>query len=439
MESDLKIIIVGSGPAGMYAAGAFLKKRPDCRIDIIDKLATPYGLVRSGVAPDHQSTKNVTRAFDKVMRDEKTRFVGNILFGTDVSIADLSALYDVVVLATGTPKDRHMNIPGEHLKGVYGAQEFVYWYNAHPEYRHMNPNLNIDAACVIGHGNVALDVGRVILRSENEMRKSDLTDHARKSIFQNTLKAVHLIGRRGPTEARFTIKELSELGDMERAVPQADADVMPDDFVCDDVKMMKAVNAKLEVMRKYSALAPADNKASLYLDFYLKPVEILGDDHITGLKLEKTILEDGRAVGTGEFITFDCGLLVSCIGYEIDELDGISLKNGIIDNKDGLIRDNIYVVGWAKHGPSGTIGTNRIESQNVVDMILSRQSEGGDPVKTGASGLDDICRNKNIQTVSFTDWETINLAEIQRAPEDAPRRKFADQNEMLSLLNKGRG
>lgn len=184
MGSALKIIIVGSGPAGMYAADAFLKKNPDCRIDIIDKLATPYGLVRSGVAPDHQSTKNVTRAFDKAMRNDKVRFIGNIRFGKDLSIVELAALYDIVVMAIGTPKDRRMNIPGEDLDGVYGAQEFVYWYNAHPEYRQMNPDLDIDAACIIGHGNVALDVSRVILRTENEMRATDLADHARKKNLQ---------------------------------------------------------------------------------------------------------------------------------------------------------------------------------------------------------------------------------------------------------------
>lgn len=224
---------------------------------------------------------------------------------------------------------------------------------------------------------------------------------------------------------------------MERATPHVDTAVIPDDFVSDDVKQMKAVNAKLEVMRKYSVLGATENKAELFLEFYLNPVEVLGEGRVTGLKLEKTRLENGKAVGTGEFITIECGLLISCIGYEVDDLEGITVQNGIIENKDGFVRDNIYVVGWAKHGPSGTIGTNRIESQNVVDLILSHRPEGGDPTKSGARGLDEICRKKDIQTVSFTDWETINLAEMDRAPEDAPRRKFVDQKDMLSLVQKG--
>ncbi len=437
MGSPLKIVIVGSGPAGMYTADAFLKKNPNCQIDIIDKLATPYGLIRSGVAPDHQTTKNVTRAYDKVMRNEKVRFVGNINFGKDLKTSDLTSLYDVVVLAIGTPKDRNLNIPGEELDGVYGAQTFVYWYNAHPEYHHINPNLDIKTACVIGNGNVALDVARVILRSEQEMEKSDLADHAKDEIFKHRAQNVHVIGRRGPAQAQFSNKELGELGDMDLARPVVDDNLIPTDFASDDARELKVVQAKLDILTEYSNSSASDDKSDLYLDFYLSPVEIMGDNHITSLKLEKNELVDGMAHGTGEFITLDCDLLISCIGYEIDYVDGLTIRNGIIDNKEGHVKENIYVVGWAKRGASGTIGTNRIDSQNVVDMILAQNSAGGDANKSGAAGLDEICAAKKIQTVSFSDWEVINAAEIERASDTAPRRKFAKTEDMLEIVQKG--
>ena len=434
MGSGLKVAIVGSGPAGMYTAGALIAKCDGCEIDILDKLATPYGLIRTGVAPDHQTTKNVSRAYDKIMENENVRFVGNISFGDDISLETLKSLYDVVVMAIGTPKDRNLGIPGEDKDGTFGAQTFVYWYNGHPEFRDAVPHLEVHNAIVIGNGNVALDVARVILKTKGEMLSSDLADHAGDHIFDSPLQTVRIVGRRGPEHAQFSTKELGELKDLDTASVMTDPDLLPEQFTSDDAKTEKVVNNNLALMREYAQNQPSDDKRSLYLDYLLTPVEVLGDDKISALKLEKNRIEDGKAIGTGEFIELPCDLLVTCIGYELTNTGGLPVENGIVKNTDGYVEDCLYVVGWAKRGPSGTIGTNRLDSQQVVDRILEDKCGGPDPDKTGAAGLDKYCHDNNISTVSFEDWRKIDQVEKDRAGEHSPRRKFVRTRDMLTLV-----
>lgn len=438
MSVGLKIVIVGSGPAGMYAAGAMLKKNPGSRIDIIDKLATPYGLIRAGVAPDHQTTKAVTRAYDKVMENANVRFVGNIGLGTDIPLEKLREIYDVVMIATGTPKDRHLGIPGEDKEGVFGAQAFVYWYNCHPEYADLAPNLDIDTAVVIGNGNVALDVARILMRTEAEMESSDLGEHAAQMIFQSALQSVHVVGRRAPENAQFSSKELSEFAEMASATPYTDKEVLPDTFFSPDKKEEKVVNTNLDLLRNFEQIKPGIKGRSIYLDFLASPIEILGGDSITGVRFERNKIIDGNAVGTGETYDLDCQLLVTCIGYEMGILEGLPVEKGIIRNEEGRVGKGLYVVGWAKRGPSGTIGTNRIDSQQVVDRLLADFAGGGDDSKPGPDGLDAWCREKNIQAVSFEDWKKIDAAEVARAPASSPRRKFFRTQDMLSVA-KGKG
>lgn len=434
MSIGLKIAIIGSGPAGMYTAGALNTKCPGCHIDILDKLATPYGLVRAGVAPDHQTTKNVSRAYDKIMENENVRFVGNLKFGEDITLDTIRELYDVVVLAIGTPKDRSLNIPGEDLDGVFGAQTFVYWYNGHPEYRDAVPHLDIKSAIVIGNGNVALDVARVLLRTEHEMEQSDLADHAGNMIFSSALQSVHVIGRRGPTNVQFSSKELGELGDMEHAIPHTDATLIPEQFSSDDKKENKVVNTNLDLLRSYAQSSPNGQDRVLNLDFLLTPTEIIGEGKVSAVRFEKNKLIDDKPVGTGEIIEIPCDLLVTCIGYEMADIGGLPIENGIVKNENGRVEDGLYVVGWAKRGPSGTIGTNRIDSQNVVDVILNDHCSAPGLNKKGAAGLDQYCHERGIQTVSFEDWKTINLAEQERAGDASPRRKFVRTRDMLSVI-----
>ncbi|MBO6827197.1 MAG: FAD-dependent oxidoreductase [Sneathiella sp.] len=434
MGSGLKVAIVGSGPAGMYTAGALNTKCAGCEIDILDKLATPYGLIRTGVAPDHQTTKNVSRAYDKIMENENVRFVGNIAFGDDISLETLKSLYDVVVMAIGTPKDKNLGIPGEDKNGIFGAQVFVYWYNGHPEFRAAVPHLEVKNAIVIGNGNVALDVARVILKTEGEMLSSDLAEHAGDHIFGSPLQTVRIIGRRGAEHAQFSTKELGEMKDLTSANVMTDGTLIPDKFSSEDAKTEKVVNNNLALMREYAQNAPSDDKRSLYLDFRLTPTEILGEDRITGLKLEKNRIEAGKAIGTGDFIELPCDLLVTCIGYELTNVGGLPVENGIVKNVDGFVEDGLYVVGWAKRGPSGTIGTNRLDSQQVVDRILEDTCGGPDPSKEGAAGLDKYCQTNNISVVSFEDWRKIDEVEKKRAGEHSPRRKFVRTRDMLTLV-----
>ncbi|WP_339632388.1 FAD-dependent oxidoreductase [uncultured Sneathiella sp.] len=432
--AGLKICIVGSGPAGMYTAGAIVKKNPDCVIDILDKLATPYGLVRAGVAPDHQTTKAVTRAYDKVMGNANVRFVGNIGLGTDIPLDRLRAFYDVVVIATGTPKDRSLGIPGEEKEGVFGAQVFVYWYNAHPEFRDAVPNLDIDTAVVIGNGNVALDVARILMRTENEMVTSDLAEHAASEIFKSPLKRVHVVGRRAPENAQFSSKELGEFAELTSATTYTDKSVLPDGFTSDDKKEEKVVNTNLDLLRSFEHIRPGIEGRSIHLDFLASPVEILGDNAITGVRFERNKIVDGKAAGTGETYEIDCQLLVSCIGYEMGILEGLPVEKGIVKNDEGRVADGLYVVGWAKRGPSGTIGTNRIDSQNVVERMMADFEGGGDPAKKGPADLDAWCAEKGIHAVSFDDWKRIDAAEIARGGEKSPRRKFVRTRDMLSIV-----
>ncbi|TNE36992.1 MAG: hypothetical protein EP348_06395 [Alphaproteobacteria bacterium] len=434
MSEGLKIVIVGSGPAGMYAAGAILKKSPESRIDILDKLATPYGLVRAGVAPDHQTTKAVTRAYDKVMENANVRFVGNIGLGSDVPLAKLRELYDVVIVATGTPKDRSLGIPGEDKAGVFGAQTFVYWYNGHPEFREAVLDLDIDTAVVIGNGNVALDVARILMRTAPEMKDTDLAEHAAEMIFKSPLKCVHVVGRRAPENAQFSSKELSEFAELISATPYTDKEKLPESFSSDDKKEEKVVNTNLDLLRSFEQIKPGIEGRSIHLDFLASPVGILGDERITGVRFERNKIVDGKAVGTGETYEIDCQLLVSCIGYEMGMLEGLPVEKGIIRNDEGRVAEGLYVVGWAKRGPSGTIGTNRIDSQNVVDRLLADFEGKGNSARTGGDGLDAFCREKGIDAVSFEDWKRIDAAEVARAGETSPRRKFVRTRDMLSLL-----
>lgn len=432
--AGLKICIVGSGPAGMYTAGAIVKKSPESQIDIIDKLATPYGLVRAGVAPDHQTTKNVTRAYDKVMENDNVRFVGNIGLGSDIPLAKLREIYDIVVIATGTPKDRSLGIPGEDKDGVFGAQTFVYWYNGHPEFADAVPNLDIETAVVIGNGNVALDVARILMRTADEMAASDLADHAAAEIFKSPLKTVHVVGRRAPENAQFSSKELSEFAELISARPYTDKTILPDAFTSEDKKEERVVNTNLDLLRSFEHITPGVKDRAIYLDFLASPVEILGGDAITGVRFERNKIVDGKAVGTGETYEIACQLLVSCIGYEMGILEGLPIEKGIVRNDEGRVAEGLYVVGWAKRGPSGTIGTNRIDSQNVVERMTEDFAGGGDPAKAGPAGLDAWCREKDIHAVSFEDWKKIDAAEVARAGEKSPRRKFVRTRDMLSVV-----
>ncbi len=433
---SLSVVIVGSGPSGFYAADSILKKAKDARIDIIDRLPTPYGLVRAGVAPDHQGTKKILRVFERTALKPNVRFLGNVCVGKDISVEELKERYDAVILAYGAARDRHLGVPGEDLGNVFGSWDFVGWYNGHPDYQDLNPNLAVSSVVVVGNGNVAIDVARVIAKTNRELAETDVSDVALRAKDQSGVTDVHMVGRRGPVEGAFTHAELAELGRMEECVVLADGRQLPDEVGDVDDKVRKVKETNLATLHEYAKNTAADKPVRLHLHFYASPVELSGNGSVEKVTFERNTVEDGRCVGTGETFELDAGLVVTCIGYRSEQLEGTPFdeRRGVVVNEDGFVEPGLYVVGWAKRGPSGTIATNRPDSVGVAEKLITDHGEGtGRP---GPDGLDSLLAQRGVRVVSIEDWKTIDEAEVSAASEtDAPRRKLTSVSEMLALLD----
>ena len=434
-HSNRSVVIVGSGPGGIYAAQALLEKSPGCRIDIIDKLPTPFGLVRGGVAPDHQHTKRVDRKYAETMEHESVRLIGNLALGRDVSLDTLSEMYDAVILAYGAPWDNRLGIPGEDKKGVYGSNEFVGWYNCHPDFRDLGPDLNIETVAVIGIGNVALDVARVLSRTPREMVPTDIAGYAMDPIEASPIKDIYMFGRRGPVEAAFSNTELKEMGELENATTVVDPAIIPDAPPEDMDDREKKVRARiLDTLRGLSKAKAGEKRRTVHIEFYAMPVEILGGEMVEGIRMERTKVEGGRCVGTGETFDVPCGLVVSCIGSRAEPIEGVPFNDrwGIAENKDGRVKPGVYAVGWLKRGASGTIGTNRLDSYDVVDLVIA--DFNGEP-KPGATGLDAFAREHNLRVTDYDEWLTLKGLEENAAPDPTPRQKFSRVEDMLAALD----
>lgn len=430
----VSVAIIGTGPAGFYTADALIKKGVDCTIDLIDRLPTPYGLIRFGVAPDHQTTKKVSRAFEKTALSEHCNFFGNVEVGRDVSLAELREMYDAVVLAVGAGNDRLVGIPGEDKQGVIGSATFVGWYNAHPDLRNLDPDLNTSNVVVIGNGNVAIDIARVLVKTREEMADSDLPEFATAAIEASPITDVHMLGRRGPIEAKFTNVELREMGELKNAVPLVDAAQLPDEVDdLDNPRDQRLKEKNLATLKEFTKFKAADAPKHVHFGFYANPVEILGGDHVEGLRLEKTKVEDGRAVGTGEFFEIDCGLVIPAVGYRSLPVADVPFdeKNFVVVHDDGRVEPGLYAVGWIKRGPSGVISTNRPDGATAAAHIAEDCGEGGKP---GRAALGPHLAERGVRVVTFEDWKKIESAEIAAAPGAAPRRKFETLNEMLGVL-----
>lgn len=430
----LHVAIVGAGPAGFYAAEALAQQGDNVRVDLLDRLPTPHGLIRSGVAPDHQTTKRVAKKYDQTAARDNVRFVGNVTLGTDVTMDELRSLYDAVIIAFGAEGDRPLGVPGEDREGVFGSFAFVGWYNGHPDFVDLPVDLNVESVVVVGNGNVALDCARLIARTREEMKDSDLVDDAGHVLFNSPVKDIWLVGRRGPVEASFSIAEMREMAELQGGISVVHPEQIPDALPADmDPKEARARRPILEVLQKMKANAPGSMPRTVHFEFFLRPVEVLGDDRVTGLRVERTRIEDGRAVGTGEIFDIPCGLVITCIGYLSQEVPGLPMERGIVTNTDGRVGDGVYVVGWAKRGPSGTIGTNRPDAQDVVKLVLADLTDGTG--KAGGAGLDRILAERQVRPISFSDWQAIDAAEVARADHPAPRRKFVTIPQMLSVID----
>ncbi len=429
--------IVGAGPSGLYAADALLNNFPDCRIDVFDKIPTPFGLIRFGVAPDHFKTKNTARQFARTLELDQVRYLGNVEVGRDVSVEELKENYDAVVYAIGAYNDRKLGIPGEDLPGVYGACAFVGWYNGHPDYRDIDPMLDGANTAVIGIGNVALDVCRVIAKTRKEMDDSDICAHALDTIQDMPVENVHMFGRRGPVEAGFTPKELGEVRELERCAALVDANQIPEQVIGDFEGREKGIKEKnLKILRELAAQDKPEKPVKMHFQFYASPVEILGTDRVEGIRLERTEVIDGEAVATGETFDVPCCSVVTAIGYYADAPGGLPLSGSIIENVYGRIRDNMYVVGWAKRGPSGTIPTNGPDSRSVVDLLTEDLNKPNVELgRPGGVAIDALLSERKIRVVSFEEVLKIRDAEIANAVEGHPWEKFTRISEMLAVLD----
>ncbi len=428
--------IIGTGPAGYYTAEALLKGGGhDLAIDMIDRLPTPYGLVRSGVAPDHQSLKAVATRFDKVAVDTRVRFRGNVAVGSDVAIDELTALYDAVILATGAPGDRPLGIPGAGLPGVWGSAAFVGWYNGHPDFAHWDPPLETADAVVIGNGNVALDVARILAKTRDEFHGSDITARALDALECSAIRRITIVGRRGPHQIAMTPKELGELAHLAAAGPRVDpADLPPE---ADDAGLEPGQRKSVALLRGFAATraAATGGTKTIAFDFFARPVAIEGDGRVTRLIVERTRLaSDGQAQGTGETYAIPCGLVVSAIGYRTPPIPGVAFDeaNGRFANIDGRIADRLYAVGWARRGPSGTIGTNRPDGYAIADAVLAEAGASLGSERRGGGGLDALLAERGVDVVGFEGWRRIEAAEAARARSGSPREKFTHREEMMA-------
>jgi NADPH-dependent glutamate synthase beta subunit-like oxidoreductase len=433
----MKVAVIGSGPAGYYTLEGLLERFPEgLELDIIDRLPTPYGLIRAGVAPDHQSIKNVARRFEQTQGQGNIAFFGNIHIGDAISISTLQALYDVVVLATGAPLDRALGIPGDGLPGVLGSAAFVGWYNSHPDFAQLNPPLQTQCAVVIGNGNVALDIARVLVKTPLEMQSSDLATHAAHAIHASPIAQVHILGRRGPHQVHFTPKELGEFA----ALAQAEVTADPADFPAQDSDAWLDPGQRKVVghLRRFAQTGKALQtglRRSIHFGFCWRPVAILGETCVQGVRLERMVLEGDQAVGTGEMRELSCGLVITAIGYRSQPIPGVPYDNqaGRFANVDGLIRPGLYCVGWARRGPTGTIGTNRPDGFAIAERIKAQVDAC--PTKAGRAGLRQLINDQDLWAVDFASWKRIEAAETAAATPPAPRAKIAQLQTLLNIAS----
>jgi len=441
-ERPLRVAVIGSGPSGVYAAEALLKQTNiPTEVDVFDRLPTPYGLVRYGVAPDHLTIKSVTKGFEKTLADPRVRFLGNVEFGSDLTYEEARAHYDALVYTVGASSDRRLGIPGEDLRGSMSATEFVAWYNGHPDAAAREMVLKSSGVAVVGVGNVALDVSRILVKTAEELHSSDIAAHALEALDQSHVRDVWVLGRRGPVQAAFTTKELREFGELEGAEPV----VKPEEIAVDEAAEAGITdNTKkknLEVLRDFAGREPEGKERRVHLRFLVSPVEILddGQGNVGGLRIERNRLdEQGNAVGTGEYETLPVQMVLRSIGYKGVALAGVPFdeRKGVIPNTEGRVegRAGEYTAGWIKRGPSGVVGTNRKCAVDTVAHLLADAQAGELPAAPQATreAVDTLLAGKGVDVYTFHDWQVLDAHELaQGKAQGRPRTKVVHKHEML--------
>jgi len=456
----LRVAIIGAGPAGYYAADHLQRQEGlVVEVDMIDRLPTPYGLVRAGVAPDHQKIKSVTAAFDKVAAHPRFRFYGNVDLGKDITLADLRRHYHQILYSTGAQTDRRMGIPGEDLTGSHPATEFVAWYNGHPDYRDCQFDLSQERAAVVGVGNVAIDVARILCRSHDELVATDIADHALEALRKSRIKEVYLLGRRGPAQAAFTNPELKEVGEL------ADADVtaLPDEVELDELSRAaveqsqdRATLKKVEILKDYARRTTTGKSKKLIIRFLVSPVELIGSEagQVTAMRLVRNRLEATpagtlQAKPTGQFEVLPVGLVFRSVGYRGVPLPGVPFHDswGVILNETGRVLDpgtkqplvGEYTAGWIKRGPTGVIGTNKPDAAQTVAWMIDDLAAGRmlSPEEPAAAAAERTMRGRQPRLFSYRDWLALNQIEVTRGrAAGRPRLKFTRVEEMLAALGR---
>lgn len=457
-DNPLRVAIIGSGPSGFYAADALLKNKRDMvvHVDMFERLVTPHGLVRGGVAPDHQKIKNVTKLYDRTAQHENFRYFGNVEFGTDVKHDDLVRFYHQLVYAVGAQTDRNLNIPGEDLPGSHAATEFVAWYNGHPDYRHLTFDLSHETAVVIGNGNVAMDVTRILASSIDELARTDIADYALEALRESKVRRIVMLGRRGPAQAKFTNPELKEFGNLEDAqVMISEEDATLDELSAKYIEISGDRNAarNVEMLKAYhDEPRDPDKSKEIVMRFLVSPTEIKGDDRVEQMTIVHNELYENhnntlRPRATDRYETIDAGLVLRSIGYHGVSLPGVPFFEdwGIIPNDHGRVTiehqghalPGEYVVGWIKRGPSGIIGTNKPDSQETVEHMLEDAAEDNThlPSHTAPGAIENFLQERGVRYVTYADWQLIDALETKRGEElGRPRVKFTDPAEMLRAL-----
>ena len=461
-DRPLRVAVVGSGPSGFYAA-EHLQSHPDVvvQVDMFDRLPTPFGLVRGGVAPDHQKIKSVTRAYDRIASHPEFRFYGNVGVGRDVAREDLLAYYHAIIYGVGARADRRMGIPREHLPGSHSATDFVGWYNAHPDFRGLSFDLSGQVAVVVGNGNVAVDVVRVLARTPEDLAETDIADHALEELSVSAVREIHMLGRRGPAEAAFTNKELRELDalpDTDLVVDPAALDLAPVSREEVEATSDRNRDRNLDVLREIAARPHGGHRTTITLHFLVSPVEILGREHVEAVRLVENELYRGdngaiRPRPTETIREIETGLIFRAIGYHGVPLPGLpfDVRGGVVPNEEGRVVDpndgqpiaGEYVVGWIKRGPQGIIGTNKPDARETVEHLFEDLAAGRlvkeDVPARGV--LERLIGQRRRDFVSYGDWQLIDEIEQERGQSAGgrPRRKFSGVEEMLFALGERKG
>lgn len=459
-DNPLRVAIVGAGPTGFYTAERLFKEKGlVIEIDMFERLPTPFGLVRYGVAPDHQKIKSVTAAYDRIARTPGFRFFGNVQVGRDVTLADLRRYYHQIVFTTGAQSDRALNIPGADLLNHHPATDFVAWYNGHPDFRGCQFDLSQERVAVIGVGNVAVDVCRILCRTPEELAETDIADYALEALRHSRVKEVYMIGRRGPLQAAFTTPEIKELGEM----ADCDTFTLPDEVVLDPLSQAaleqeadRATRRKVEIIQSYAGLQPNGKARRLYVRFLVSPVELLGDEtgHVRAMRLvhnELYATNSGslQSRATDQFEMLDVGLVFRSIGYMGVPIPGVPFhsKWGVILNEKGRVIDpdshrpiaGEYTAGWIKRGPSGVIGTNKPDAAETVEQMLADAAEGVtlEPEAPSAVNAEAFVRAQQPDYFSYADWQRLDELEMARGQaQGRPRIKFTSVEEMALALGR---